>query len=508
MEASRPTSGAAAGGPLLQLGVRAVLLVAASGAALVAWQALPAPAARAAARAAGAPDFTAGLDWSLGLLAASTSLAAAVGLLAGAVGAAAGAIEPDRPLAATALRAASWLARAPVAALPPAVLALLLGLRLGSGQASAPVEAMLAVAGLPAVLVAAAASEQVGRGAWLAGAAAGLAALGRGLVVAAGALVVVEPIVGAPGLGAVAGAELAGGGGFGPAMRALLLVTLAGALAAALGDALTARWAPPGDDGEAGEPPARAGLWLGVAAMTVPAALLVAALLAPGDATRVDFAALATAPSADHPLGTDGLGRDVLALGLAGLRASVPEALAAAALAAAVGCAWGGAAALVARLGRGAATLADALVAPAWVVALVPLLPAVLLLGAGGGRRLLAPALAVALLARVALAVRDLAGAGAAGPSPALVARAAAGMLLLCAGVAFAADVGLDAARLAQAPAGPTLGRVLAEATAGPGGAGVAASWLCALVAGPCLFAGWTLLRPFRRAQAWARLAG
>lgn len=73
---------------------------------------------------------------------------------------------------------------------------------------------------------------------------------------------------------------------------------------------------------------------------------LLADVLAPGDAGHMDYAAAAQPPGPAHLLGTDALGRDVLAMLLHGGRASLLIGLGAAALSAAIGSAYGCLAAL------------------------------------------------------------------------------------------------------------------------------------------------------------------
>lgn len=73
---------------------------------------------------------------------------------------------------------------------------------------------------------------------------------------------------------------------------------------------------------------------------------LLADVLAPGEAGYMDAAAAAQSPSAAHLLGTDALGRDVLAMLLHGGRASLCIGLGAAAISAAIGSLYGCLAAL------------------------------------------------------------------------------------------------------------------------------------------------------------------
>ena len=64
---------------------------------------------------------------------------------------------------------------------------------------------------------------------------------------------------------------------------------------------------------------------------------LLADVLAPGDAGHMDYAVVAQPPSPAHLLGTDALGRDVLAMLLHGGRTSLLIGLGAAAISAAIG---------------------------------------------------------------------------------------------------------------------------------------------------------------------------
>lgn len=83
-------------------------------------------------------------------------------------------------------------------------------------------------------------------------------------------------------------------------------------------------------------------LRLGVAlAVLVGLSALLAPVLTPFDPLKPDYRARYAAPSLAHPLGTDGLGRDVLARSLAGGRVSLAVSLGATALALAAGLALG-----------------------------------------------------------------------------------------------------------------------------------------------------------------------
>ena len=80
---------------------------------------------------------------------------------------------------------------------------------------------------------------------------------------------------------------------------------------------------------------------LAVAALLVLAAVVLAALLAPllapGSPTRADLSAVLAPPGPGHPLGTDGLGRDVLSRLLFGARTSLVAGVTAVLVAVAVG---------------------------------------------------------------------------------------------------------------------------------------------------------------------------
>lgn len=138
---------------------------------------------------------------------------------------------------------------------------------------------------------------------------------------------------------------------------------------------------------------------------------------------------------------------------------------------------------------------------------MLPLLPAVVLLRVREPGLAIAVVIAVGLLARLALSVRDLAPPD---RTPATLLRAAAGVFLLCLGVAFVAGTGADAIGVGTRPPTASLGLLLGEAiqqaVGGAGGTVAWVAWLSVLTAGPCLFAAWSLLRPFNRGEAWGRL--
>ncbi len=102
------------------------------------------------------------------------------------------------------------------------------------------------------------------------------------------------------------------------------------------------RAAPARSARQRGRRPRPTRLRLGAALATLVAlSALLAPVLTPFDPIKPDYVARYASPSASHPLGTDGLGRDVLARSLAGGRVSLLVALSSTALALAVGLALG-----------------------------------------------------------------------------------------------------------------------------------------------------------------------
>ncbi|GAB2947979.1 ABC transporter permease [Micromonospora polyrhachis] len=82
----------------------------------------------------------------------------------------------------------------------------------------------------------------------------------------------------------------------------------------------------------------RIGVWTALAVLTLlVGAALLAPLLFPGDQRLVDLGAASQAPSVEHPLGTDKLGRDLLVRSLYGLRVSLTVGVVAAAVATVIG---------------------------------------------------------------------------------------------------------------------------------------------------------------------------
>jgi hypothetical protein len=228
-----------------------------------------------------------------------------------------------------------------------------------------------------------------------------------------------------------------------------------------------------------------------VCALGLPLVLLLAALPATTPAVAV------------APAGGDLTGRL-----LVGLRTTVAIAFGAALLATLAGGAWGLAAAAARRAANGASRVAGELVAAsAWILALMPAVPAVLLLVlATRGQPSTVLLLALVLAPRLALGAQDVLAEAL--PARTML-RAAAGTLLLCLGLAVVLQVGTGALGLGPFPPAISLGGLAGE------NLNVFASgnlgWVALLTmatAGPCLSAGWTLLRPFRagRARAWAIL--
>ncbi|MBO0871548.1 MAG: hypothetical protein J2P15_23600, partial [Micromonosporaceae bacterium] len=243
---------------------------------------------------------------------------------------------------------------------------------------------------------------------------------------------------------------------------------------------------------------------LGLAALVtllVPALLLAGSVLA-GSTNTVDLAHALAGPSSAHLLGTDTLGRDVLARVLVGYRQTLLIALAGLALAAVVGVAWGALAVLVARvLPRAGGPIAEVILGPGRLVMVAPLLLAGIAL-IGAARWPVALALAVLLAPRIATAVNDLVGPQP--PAPAAAIRTAGGVLLTAWGVMMAVLVGLQLLGIGTAPPAPTPGQILADAFAYLTVNGQAAQVAAVTLAGiaPFLLAGWALLRHPRQAEA------
>jgi peptide/nickel transport system permease protein len=259
----------------------------------------------------------------------------------------------------------------------------------------------------------------------------------------------------------------------------------------------------------------RAGLALGLVLLLIPIGL-VAAGLATDEALalRSDLANRLAPPSAALPWGADELGRDLQARGLRGAVNSLGIPLVAAAAVLLPAALAGFAAGALARRGRWwSESLADLLLLPAEVLALMPAVPAGLLFvllarQAQPGPGLLAAVLALLLLPRAVRAAQCLwLGARTQGMRAALGGLAA----LLLAGwfMAFWLGAALDFLGLGVAPPTPSLGlafstgfRFIFEA---PHAAWVPAVllWLCAV----CLFtAADVVLGRFANKQAMVQL--
>jgi peptide/nickel transport system permease protein len=481
---------ASPGWSLAGAALRAGLLAAAFVVALLVWSS-------PADRLGGGADVGGALGTSLGPLVLGLILGAAAGVAVAVAGALADRLEAQRPETGVLLKLAGRLAGLPWLAVTPFALAVAWVLPFGLGAGSTTVLEVVVVGGVVAALVAGAAYDPLRRNDAPAAALAAAAGAGRGVLAGISALVLVETVADRPGLGRLLIEALLTrftGGGL---VAVLLVLGLVGSSLSLVGDV-----APAPGVGE--EEPASQRWWrLGsVATLGVPVLLLLFSFAVARDATpRFDLGSSLTPPSLLHPLGTDQLGRDLLGQLLVGYRTSLALALGATLLAVVVGGAWG---ALAARSGG---ALGDVIVAPAWVIALVPLVPALILLRFRAPSTAIAVLIGLGLLARLALAVRDLAPPDLARDA---LPRAAAGVFLLCLGVAFVVGTGADAIGVGTLPPTPSLGTVLGESIElAAGNVGGTIFWVAAfsvLTAGPCFFAAWSLLRPLNRGQAWGRL--
>ncbi|WP_163508837.1 hypothetical protein [Fodinicola acaciae] len=398
-----------------------------------------------------------------------------------------------------------WTPPAPVA-LPIILLASSAGAGLaGAGRA---VVVALALAGVVAVLVAVAAGEPWQRRSWLPGWLAGVGAAGRALAALTGALVIVEPLVSQPGIGQLLVRSLVGQDGavVAAAVTTLLLFALVGQLLGAVAGTLAEWLDQPAPTAVAERSILRTVLSIAApVTLAVPLLALVGSLFA-GSGTSLDISQSAAGPSLGHLLGTDMLGRDVLARLVTGFRSAWLVTLGGVALAAAVGLVWGGVAVLLEqRLPRGGRTVAEALLVPGRLVTVAPLLLAGVTL-VGADRWLAVLAFALLLAPRLAAAVVSAARPRLESPLSAI--RSAGGLLLVAWGVALAVLTGLQFAGVGAEPPAPALGAVLSELTqrlviAAPTGILTALATL-ALTA-PFFLAGWSLLRQ-PRADALATL--
>jgi hypothetical protein len=488
-----------------RLVVRATLIAAAAAAAGIGWLALAARAAADAQEPNAFPVGTLGtsMNTSLALVATSLTLGAGAGIVLAAVGALAERSRTGLPWLTWLVRLSGRLLRTPWVLLSPALLpvfvvfALAAQDRVGAartviatGGVPTSAVALLVLAGAPAILVAGATLDPLRQG-WSA-ALPGfvLAALGRGLVAIASVLTMVQTVFGLPVLKMTGGVPRVDAG---QVIDLLVVIAIAGFVLILAGDAVR-QLAPAAGAGRLARP-ARSALlsrpqraWLGCA-LALSAALPVAVL---GAARAQD-------------VGPTGIQSSVQLLPQT-LLGSMATAVQVALVAALVGGAWGAIAGLVARRGPGGDGAADLLLAPAWLLALVPLLPAVALVAAPGRlaeRALQLPlpqALDLLLLCRVALVVRELRVWR--DLRPVALLQGAGGVFLVSLGVAFVAAAGFDTLALGQSAdvfqvplwAGahdPALR--LALVTAG--------AWAMA-----CLAAGRALLGPVHREQDWFRL--
>lgn len=372
--------------------------------------------------------------------------------------------------------------------------------------------------GVVALLVASAVGERWRRRAWLPGAAAGAVAVGRSLTVLAGAVGVVELVARQDGIGVLLHNAL---GSRDPYLvtrccTVFLVIALVGQVLAALAGVWLDRVEPAAPPprppatparlpatpagppfAAPGAPPVRAALGrsvsgtvLGIGALTtlvLPVLVFLGSLLA----ANTHHVGLVSG----HPLGTDNLGRDVLAQLLLGYRRALLSTVVGGLLAGVAGVAWGGLAALVARqVPRAGGPLAEVLLAPARLIAVAPLLLAAIILVAGDGWP--APiVLAVTLAARIAVAVTELDR-----PAPAPLrdlGRAVGGIALVAVGTGLAVLVGLGLMPFGN-PATP-----LPDGMLGYYPVSLARPALVALVViAPWLLAGVALTGNHRRADA------
>jgi peptide/nickel transport system permease protein len=505
---------------VVRLAIRAALLVVTFIIALVVWGAVAArlsdqalqssfltPAQRAViqrAIAAGrlpAPDVGGALGPSLGPLVLALILGTAVGVALAVAGALADRQEAGRPGAGASLAMVGQLAELPWIAITPFALALPWAIGFGIGAGSVGVLEVIVVGGLVATLVANAVHDPLRRGDHAHAVLSAVGGVGRGVLAGISALVLIEAATNRPGLGRLLlETVITRFVNIGRIVLALLVIGLVGSLLSLAGD---------GGPGGALDGP-RMGRWplAMLAGLGLPVLLLLVSFaVAPGAAPRFDLASAEAPPSAAHLLGTNQLGQDLLVMLVMGYRNSLGLAVGAALLAAVVGGAWGAAAAFVAPRDGSGGALADVVVAPAWVLAVVPLLPAVIVLRAGLPGLAAVFAISLGLLARLALAVRDL-------EAPDLTSdtllRAGTGVFLLCLGAALVVGTGVDALGMGVPPPTASLGRLLADSMpflrSLGGGTVAGVVLLSVLTAGPCFLAGWALLRPFNRGQIWGRL--
>ncbi|GAA1714412.1 hypothetical protein GCM10009765_74270 [Fodinicola feengrottensis] len=393
---------------------------------------------------------------------------------------------------------------------PPVPLAMTFASLVVAGAAGAAGAGRMAILALGlgsavAVLVAVTVGERWRRRAWLAGALAGVGAVGQGLAASAGALVVLEPLVSQPGVGNLLVQSLVrlDVTAVAAAATTLLVVALMGQLVGALAGAF-------GDWLDVPEPSSTPegsvlGTVLGVAALVtlVAPVLALAGSLLTGSTTMFDEQHAGMGPSLTHLLGTDAVGRDVLARLLVGFRDAWLISLGSVAIAAMVGLSWGAVAVVLERkLPRGGRVVAEALLAPGRLVMVAPLMVAGLIL-VGTDRWPAVFALALILAPRLATAVPGLARPSLASV-PAMV-RTAGGLLLSAWGVALAVLIGQQFVGVGVFAPAPALGGVLAERVpyfVVGAGQSLLAALLVVVLTAPFLLAGWALLRQSPRADA------
>ncbi|MBC8162641.1 MAG: hypothetical protein H7Z42_15625 [Roseiflexaceae bacterium] len=381
---------------------------------------------------------------------------------------------------------------------------------------------LFTLVGLPATLVASAAYEYWYRGARRSGWYSLLAGLGRGIVAAVAAVLVVESLFRIPGVGTLAVSSVLQLDipVFSGIIQLALFVAADGLAVTALGDGFARLTAPADRAAESADQPTashrREAVWLALAlaSLLIPLVMLVLTLGVSSEGALQPQIGQSTVPSLEAPFGRDQLGRNTFTRMLIGLRQALLTAALAAGLALVPGVLWGFLVAALARW-RGALgeSLADLLLLPALVITVFPLLIAaialrVLFLGIGEGITLVVLWVGL-LLPRVALAARDVWHDHQRWDRR-LVLRSAAGLFLFAVGAVTTTGFTLDAFGLGVLPPNPSLGGIMQEQVLllSPDAAlSILGTLLLTLaVSGPCFFAGWILLRPLRRAQALATL--
>ena len=489
-----PSTTAITPGRSRRLAVRAVLIAVALAASGLAWLVL---AARAQADAQEPNAFAVGtlgntLKSSLELTALALALGTMIGVAVAATGAGIERARSTRPALTAAAHATGRLLRTPWVALSPALLPVLVVLaatvRDGVGSrpplVSGPSVLSTAVgafvlAGIPAVLVAGSVGVRAGSPSAYLGSL--LVGMGRGLVGIASVLTLVEAAFGLPVLSVQGGVWRVGSA---QVIDVLVVIALCGLASIVAGDGLRGPSMSPAPSAARERLTSVQRGWI----------VLVLSLCA-----AVPLGIFAAA-QADSSRASGGLTPTQVILGT--FDGSILSALQIALGATIVGVAWGAVGGL-ARTWHGD-NVADLLLAPAWLMALVPLLPAVLLVSAvPAGRALTLPlpeALVLLLLCRAALVARELRLW--ANPKPRALLQAAAGIFLVCVGVAFVAGIGLDS--LAVGQNADVLGLSLSAPAHDPAlRLALAAAGIWAFA---CIASGRALLRPVHRDADWFRL--